>query len=71
MTSALARPVTLIARHATLLPLPPEHRDALAEAVYDGELWKLWYTTVPTADQLTAEIRQRLDLQWHLERPRG
>jgi len=49
--------------HAELVPLSPEHHDALVEAVKDGELWKLWYTVVPAPDAMAAEIARRLDLQ--------
>jgi hypothetical protein len=41
-------PITLSGPHATLEPLAPVHRGGLIEAVRDGELWKLWYTFVPT-----------------------
>jgi RimJ/RimL family protein N-acetyltransferase len=30
-----------------LEPLTPEHREALAAAAGDGELWRLWFTAVP------------------------
>jgi RimJ/RimL family protein N-acetyltransferase len=35
----------------------------LVEAVRDGELWKLWYTTVPSPEGMKAEIERRLGLQ--------
>ena len=41
-------PVTLGGAHAQLEPLSHDHCDGLTEAVKDGELWKLWYTFVPT-----------------------
>ena len=47
--SELLQPVTLRGQHASLVPLTPAHGPALAEAARDGELWKLWYTTVPHA----------------------
>jgi N-acetyltransferase len=56
-------PVTLRGSHATLEPLTHSRRDELIEAVRDGELWKLWYTFVPTADQIEAEIERRLAQQ--------
>jgi RimJ/RimL family protein N-acetyltransferase len=38
----------VLERHAIRLePLSYEHRDALADAAADGELWRLWYTSVP------------------------
>lgn len=48
---------------AALVPLSADHADALAEAVRDGELWKLWYTLVPTPERMGAEIERRLGLQ--------
>jgi N-acetyltransferase len=56
-------PVSLQGRHAALAPLAIEHETALAEAVRDGELWKLWYTAVPAPDGMQAEIERRLALQ--------
>jgi len=56
-------PVTLSGRHASLVPLSPEHEAALIEAVKDGELWRLWYTTVPAPDAMASEIARRLSLQ--------
>ncbi len=50
-------------RHAILVPLRPEHRDDLTEAVRDGELWKLWYTSIPAPEGMSAEIERRLSLQ--------
>ena len=58
----LTRPVTLSGRHATLMPLQPEHGPALAEAVRDGELHRLWFTSVPAPEAMPAEIERRLDL---------
>lgn len=45
------------------MPLAPAHGPALAEAVRDGELWKLWYTSVPSPERMGAEIERRLGLQ--------
>ena len=59
----LVTPATLTGRHASLVPLAPEHAPALAEAARDGELWKLWYTSVPHPDRVGAEIARRLGLQ--------
>lgn len=57
------QPVTLRGRHATLEPLSPAHRDDLTDAVRDGELWRLWYTIVPSPEGMAAEIERRLALQ--------
>ncbi|MGH7437848.1 MAG: GNAT family N-acetyltransferase, partial [Polyangiaceae bacterium] len=56
-------PVTLLGKHAALEPLARSHRDALCEATRDGELWKLWYTGVPSPETMDAEIERRLGLQ--------
>jgi len=56
-------PVTLRGAHARLEALSHEHRDALVEAAKDGELWKLWYTTVPKPENMDKEIDRRLGLQ--------
>ncbi|GAC1410626.1 MAG: GNAT family protein [Burkholderiaceae bacterium] len=55
-------PVTLVGIHVTLEPLAPDHASAMALAAADGELWKLWYTTVPKPENMAAEIRRRLSL---------
>ena len=59
----LTTPVTLQGRHATLEPLATAHTAELAEAVRDGELWKLWYTKIPAPPDMEAEVARRLKLQ--------
>jgi len=61
--TAFTESITLTGRHAALEPLSYEHQDALAEAVRDGELWKLWYTAIPSPEGMRAEIERRLGLQ--------
>ena len=56
-------PVTLRGAHARLEPLSHDQSAGLTEAVRDGELWKLWYTSIPTPDGMTKEIDRRLGLQ--------
>ena len=55
--------VTLVGHNVILQPLDLSHHQALSEAVQDGELWKLWYTSIPIPEQMLAEIQRRLDLQ--------
>jgi N-acetyltransferase len=55
--------VTLQGKHATLVPLTMAHHDGLCEAVRDGELWKLWYTSIPSPEAMAKEIDRRLGLQ--------
>ena len=56
-------PVELRGAHAALLPLAPVHASGLIEAACDGELWKLWYTAVPSPEGMAAEIQRRLAFQ--------
>ena len=56
-------PLTLTGRHVILEPLHPDHHDGLVAAAQDGELWKLWYTSVPSPGEMEDEIRRRLQLQ--------
>lgn len=60
---AWPEPVTLRGEHVRVEPLAAEHEAGLIDAVKDGELWRLWYTFVPTPDRMAAEITRRLDLQ--------
>ena len=59
-------PVELVGRHSWLVPLRPDHADALAEAVRDGELWKLWYTHVPSPAQMATALNT--ECKWLLRR---
>ncbi len=56
-------PIELAGAHAALRPLAHVHHDGLVEAVRDGELWRLWYTSVPSPEGMAAEIERRLRLQ--------
>jgi N-acetyltransferase len=57
------QPVTLQGSRVRLEPLSAAHHDDLANAVRDGELWRLWYTSVPEPSGMAAEIARRLALQ--------
>lgn len=41
------KPVILEGRGIRLEPLSPDHHDGLVAAASDGELWNLWFTSVP------------------------
>jgi len=56
-------PVTLRGQHVRVEPLSPAHEQGLIDAVKDGELWRLWYTAVPSPEGMGREIARRLDLQ--------
>jgi RimJ/RimL family protein N-acetyltransferase len=61
--AVICQPVTLTGAHATLVPLAESHAEALSEAARDGELWRLWYTAIPSPEGMSAEIARRLALQ--------
>ncbi|MEN9391090.1 MAG: hypothetical protein RL017_387 [Pseudomonadota bacterium] len=54
------KPVTLKGNNITLVPLAMAHCTDLIEATKDGELWKLWYATVPSPDEMSMEIEKRI-----------
>jgi RimJ/RimL family protein N-acetyltransferase len=55
--------IALHGRHARLEPLSLDQVDGLIEAVKDGELWNLWYTSIPRPENMAQEIDRRLGLQ--------
>jgi RimJ/RimL family protein N-acetyltransferase len=56
-------PITLTGKTARLEPLSPTHAPGLIEAVTDGNLWELWYTSIPSPKEMEANITRRLALQ--------
>jgi hypothetical protein len=66
---AWLEPVLLQGSRTGLTALAQSHANDLVEAVRDGELWKLWYTSIPAPDKMADFIdhprsaRSRRDLQ--------
>ncbi|MBX9598104.1 MAG: GNAT family N-acetyltransferase [Burkholderiales bacterium] len=56
-------PFELHGEYVSLVPLTMEYHEQLREALADGELWNLWYTSIPRPENLAAEIERRLALQ--------
>jgi RimJ/RimL family protein N-acetyltransferase len=56
-------PVTLKGLHASLEPLAPAHAAALGAAAADGELWRLWYTSVAPPDRMDEYVATALDMR--------
>jgi N-acetyltransferase len=54
------RPVLLEGSGIRLEPLTQHHRSGLATAATDGNLWEIWYTSVPAPDQVAAYIDNAL-----------
>jgi len=57
------QPVSLANRQVSLSPLRLEHAEALGRAASDGELWRLFYTSVPTPDTAHDYVVQALQQQ--------
>src|SRR5689334_8917568 len=63
---AFIEPVTLKGAHATLEPLEAAHEAGLRAAAADGELWRLWYTSVAAPDRMGDYIALALDMRHRL-----
>ncbi len=53
-------PVTLQGRYVRLEPLTAAHVEPLCRAAGDGELWKLWYTSVPAQLGMASYVQAAL-----------
>ena len=53
---------TLTGQRVTLEPLSADHVEELKVAVAEGELWRAWYTGIPSPDGMAAEVARRLAL---------
>lgn len=60
---AFIEPITLKGQHVVLDPLMASHLAGLQTASADGELWKLWYTSVPEPEKMAENIAFRLGLR--------
>jgi len=60
---AFIDPITLKGRHVMLEPLARDHQDALKRAAAGGELWRLWYTSVPAPDRTLHYIDTALTMR--------
>jgi len=66
MSGRWIEPVTLRGRHVELEPLARAHEDGIRAAAADGELWRLWYTSVPAPDKTGAWLDLALDMRERL-----
>ena len=60
---AFLEPVHLVGELARLDPLRLEDADGLTEAVRDGRLWELWYTSIPAPEHVQGDVERRLSEQ--------
>lgn len=59
-------PVTLQGTHVSLTPLTADDAGALAAAAADGDLWDLWYTSVPAPGKERAYVDAALAMRENL-----
>jgi RimJ/RimL family protein N-acetyltransferase len=63
---AFVEAITLRGRHATLEPLAREHEEGLRRAAADGELWRLWYTSIAPPEKMGEYVATALDMRERL-----
>jgi len=56
-------PVTLSSARVRLEPLAQAHASDLVEAVQDGELWRLWYTSVAPPEKMGEYVAAALEMR--------
>jgi len=60
MTNRWIEPIALLGKHVTIEPMDIRHVPELQAAARDGQLWKLWYTLVPSPDQTEDYVKTAL-----------
>jgi len=63
MKNRWIEPVTLSGSKVVLEPLSLEHLEGIISAVKDGELWNLWFTSVPSPEKAEEYIKTALDMR--------
>jgi N-acetyltransferase len=53
-------PIFLLGKHVTLEPMELRHVKDLQAAARDGQLWKLWYTSIPAPENTRAYVKAAL-----------
>ena len=66
MDTRFIEPVTLRGAHASVEPLAAAHADGIRTAAADGELWRLWYTSVPAPETTAQWLASALDVRERL-----
>ena len=56
-------PFSVEGKYVTVVPLNLDHQSDLEEAAADGDLHRLWYTSIPKTDEVRSEIERRLKRQ--------
>jgi RimJ/RimL family protein N-acetyltransferase len=55
--------IELVGNTVKLIPLNELHKEDLLKAASDGELWKIWHTSVPSKDTISEYIEFALNEQ--------
>jgi RimJ/RimL family protein N-acetyltransferase len=63
MSERFVEPVILSGRAARLEPLAAAHLEGIRDAAADGELWRLWYTSVPAPARTQAWLDDALEMR--------
>ena len=63
MKNKWIEPVTLSGSKVVLEPLALEHLEGIISAVRDGELWKLWFTSIPSPEKAEEYINTALEMR--------
>ena len=58
-----SNPLTLQGKHVSLEPLQQQHLADIAAAAADGQLWKLFFTSVPSPENTQNWLNIALDMQ--------
>ena len=53
--------ISLQGERAALIPMLPEHRDALLAAAMADDLWRFWYTEIPNAETIARYMQKAFD----------
>ena len=54
------QPLTLVGSLVKLIPMTDAHAADMIKAASDGQLWDIWYTSVPSAQNITQYINHAL-----------
>lgn len=63
MSDPWSQPPQLAGEHVALEPLRPEHAAGLRDALSEGRLWELWYTSVPHPGTVEEYVAGALAMQ--------
>jgi len=60
MNNHWIEPIALLGKHVTIEPMELRHVEGLQAAARDGQLWKLWFTSVPAPEKTEEYVQHAL-----------